>query len=82
MAFAETLVAVLRAGATEAWYRNVLGRLGMAIGTCDNETAALAAKIRADSLSGTHSRRWRLPDALIFAEAVQRQADLVITTDD
>lgn len=81
LAYAESSVAVLRAGSTIAWFDGLLGRLAITVGNCNIDVAAAGAQLRASALTDRRKRQWRLPDALIVAEAAAMRADQVVTTD-
>ena len=81
VAYAESLVMVRRAGATEQWYRALLSRLVIRLGVLDVRGCEVAAALRADRLGDRRSRQWRMPDALVAGEAIASDADAVMTTD-
>jgi predicted nucleic acid-binding protein len=81
IAYTETLIAVLRAGADQAWFETMLRRLGIAIGSCGPEALAGAAALRASALNDRRRRQWKLPDALIVAESQTSGSERLITTD-
>lgn len=62
LAYAESSVAVFRAGETRDWYDVLLGRVGIAIGACNADVAALGAQLRARNLRDRRRRQWKLPD--------------------
>lgn len=81
IAYSETLVAVLRSGADTEWLRTLLSRLRIDVGSCSQAVLARGAQLRAEALEDRRRRQWKLPDALIVAEAIENRADTLITTD-
>lgn len=81
VAYTEVSIAVLRAGATQQWFDDLLQRLGVRTGTITSEVAAMAAALRANALADRRRRQWRLPDALVVADAISTGAERIITTD-
>lgn len=81
VAYAESLVAVLRSGMSVDWYADILGRLRIHIGAFDAKTADLAASLRVAALHDRRKRQWKMPDALIVAETLDAGADRIVTTD-
>ena len=75
-AFAECLVGPYRGGKASAdVVRDLIERLPVDVVLLDLETAASAARLRAQHLG------LRLPDALVIATAVDHGAEKLITTD-
>lgn len=81
VAYAESLVMVRRAGATEDWYRALLHRLAITIGTLRPVACERAAVLRSERLADRRRRQWRMPDALVVGEALASDARAIITTD-
>lgn len=79
--YAESSIAVIRAGWTVDLYNDVLARLPVEIGTVTQQVAARAAELRAATLSDRRRRQWKMPDALVIADAFVGGADRVVTTD-
>lgn len=73
-ALAEALVAPSRRGVIRE-VRETIESLGLAVAPLDEETAVVAAALRA------RRRTVRLPDALVAATGESLEADLVLTTD-
>ena len=75
-ALAEALVGPARRGESAVnAVRNLIDRLPMSIIPLELEIATVAARLRA-----AH-RALRLPDALVIATAIERDADSLVTTD-
>jgi len=74
-AFAECLVAPSRSESAVRVVRQLFERLPIAIAPLDEETAVIAARLRASY------RSLRLPDALVIATAIVGGADQLLTTD-
>lgn len=81
IAYAETLVAVVRSGGGTEWFRTMLGRMRITVGSCSEAVLARAAQLRAQTLQDKRQRQWKLPDALIVAEAIEGGAETLVTTD-
>ena len=81
VAYAESSIAVIRAGWTVDLYDEVLARLPVEIGAVTRQVAANAAELRAAALSDRRRRQWKMPDALIIADAVAAGANAIVTTD-
>lgn len=81
IAYSESLVAVMRSGVGVDWFRLMLDRLRIDVGSCTQQVLTTGARLRAAALSDRRRRQWRLPDALIVAEAMEAGADLIVTTD-
>ncbi|MEX2278800.1 MAG: hypothetical protein WEA76_01790 [Acidimicrobiia bacterium] len=81
VAYAEALVMVLRAGATEEWFRALLRRLTLDVGVLDSAGCDRAAQLRFAGLADRRRKQWRMPDALIVGEALAVGADTIVTTD-
>lgn len=79
--YAESAIAVIRAGWTVDLYNEVLARLPVDIGTVTPQVAAGAAELRAAALSDRRRRQWKMPDALVIADATAAGAHTVVTTD-
>ncbi len=76
-AFAESLVFPARRGESSvAAICEFIERLPLLIVELDSEIAVEAAKLRA-----RHGQKLKLPDALVVATAIQRGADVLVTTD-
>ena len=75
-ALAEVLVGPSRRGAQAvATVRELIARVPFEVGPLDEPVAVAAADLRA------RHKSLRLPDALVIATAVVRDADVVLTTD-
>lgn len=75
-ALAEVLVGPSRHGAQAvATVRELIARVPFEVGPLDEPVAVAAADLRA------RHKSLRLPDALVIATAVVRDADVVLTTD-
>lgn len=75
-AFAECLVGPSHRGdAAVQVVRDLFERLPISIVALDQDTAVVAARLR------SAHRSLRLPDALVIATAMRREADQLITTD-
>ena len=81
VAYSESMVGVLMTGATVAWFDSVLDGLRIQVGQIDRNVAGRAATLRALSLRDRRRRQWRMPDALIVADALHNGATVIITTD-
>jgi len=81
VAYSELMVGVLMSGATVAWFDSVLDGLHVRVGPIDRNVAGRAASLRALSLRDRRRRQWRMPDALIVADALHNGATVIITTD-
>ena len=76
-AFAEALVSPARAGESSvAAMREFIERLPLAVAELDSEIAVVAARLRA-----RHGQKLKLPDALVIATAIQKEASVLVTTD-
>ncbi|MDA8276886.1 MAG: PIN domain-containing protein [Actinomycetota bacterium] len=76
-ALAESLVFPARKGESSvATVSEFIERLPLLIVELDSEIAIEAAKLRA-----RHGQKLKLPDALVVASAIQRSADVLVTTD-
>ena len=76
-ALAEALVSPARSGESSVTaIREFIERLPLVVAELDIETAVVAARLRA-----RHGQKLKLPDALVIATAVQREADVLVTTD-
>lgn len=76
-AYAETLARPSSKGAAAvAAVERSLAAMGIIVVPIDGDVAKAAASLR-----GRYGSRLRLPDALVIATAVVRQADRLITTD-
>ena len=75
-AFAEALVGPSRHGARSVTtIRDLIARVPFEISPLDESTAIVAADLRA------RHKSLKLPDALVIATAIVRDADVVLTTD-
>lgn len=75
-AFAECLVGPSRRGDAEVQLvRDLFERLPISVVALDADAAVMAARLRS-----VH-RSLRLPDALVIATAMRREADQLVTTD-
>ncbi len=76
-ALAEALVSPARAGESSVTViREFIERLPLVVAELDIEIAVVAARLRA-----RHGQKLKLPDALVIATAIQREADVLVTTD-
>ena len=76
-ALAETLVSPARAGESLVTaIREFIERLPLVVAELDIETVVVAARLRA-----RHGQKLKLPDALVVATAIQREASVLVTTD-
>jgi len=74
---AEVLVSPARAGESLVTaIREFIERLPLVVAGLDIETAEVAARLRA-----RHGQKLKLPDALVVASAIQREASVLVTTD-
>ena len=81
VAYAESLIVVLRAGGASDGYDVILSKMSIEVGACSKDVLARAAHLRTDALRKGRGKQWHLPDALIVAEAIDAGADLIVTTD-
>ena len=76
-ALAEVLVSPSRNGeAAVGVIREFIERLSLVVDGLDTEIAVVAARLRA-----RHGLKLKLPDALVVATAIQREASVLVTTD-
>ena len=76
-ALAEALVSPARAGESSvAAMREFIKRLPLVVAELDSEIAVVAARLRA-----RHGQKLKLPDALVIATAIQKEANILVTTD-
>lgn len=76
-ALAEVLVSPARNGESAVGaIREFIERLPLAVVELDTEIAVVAARLRA-----RHGLKLKLPDSLVVATAIQREASVLVTTD-
>ncbi|MHB8191578.1 MAG: type II toxin-antitoxin system VapC family toxin [Ferrimicrobium sp.] len=76
-ALAEALVSPVRNGESAVTaIREFIERLPLVVAELDIEIAVVAARLRA-----RHGQRLKLPDALVIATAIQKEAGVLVTTD-
>ncbi len=76
-ALAEAMVSPARDGESSVTaIRAFIERLPLVVAELDIETAVVAARLRA-----RHGQKLRLPDALVIATAIRREAAVLLTTD-
>ena len=77
-ALAEALVSPARAGESSvaAIRGEFIERLPLMVAELDSETAVMAARLRA-----RHGQKLKLPDALVIATAIRKEASVLVTTD-
>ncbi|MEX6430219.1 MAG: type II toxin-antitoxin system VapC family toxin [Ferrimicrobium sp.] len=76
-ALAEALVPPARDGQSSVMaIREFIERLPLVVAELDIEIAVVAARLRA-----RHGQNLKLPDALVIATAIQKEAGVLVTTD-
>ena len=76
-ALAEALVSPARNGESSVMaIREFIERLPLVVAELDIETAVVAARLRA-----RHGQKLKLPDAIVIATAIQKEAGVLVTTD-
>jgi predicted nucleic acid-binding protein len=76
-ALAEVLVSLAQSGESSVTaIREFIERLPLVVAELDIETAVVAARLRA-----RHGQKLRLPDALVIATGIHKEAGALVTTD-
>lgn len=81
VAYSELAVGILMAGATVEFLDEILTGLRIRVGSLDQTVGSAAAMLRATSLQDRRRRQWRMPDAMVVAEALESGASVLVTTD-